>query len=129
MKITIDTHTIIWSVDEAQNFKIPKKTLDLIQKTEKDGVIYIPNICLMELHSLSIRKKLQDLFTKPFQHIKDNKNYKILNFTNKIMNIAITLDNALEMHDRIILATAIITDSHLITKDGVIKNFYSKIIW
>ncbi len=41
-RITIDTHALIWSVDEALNHKLSPLANRTIIEAEKSGMIYVP---------------------------------------------------------------------------------------
>ena len=54
--------------------------------------------------------------------------YRIVAFNTELLRTAIPL-KGLEIHDRLILATAILTDSALVSKDRTIKAFGVNVVW
>jgi PIN domain nuclease of toxin-antitoxin system len=120
MEITIDTHVLIWWMDETLNKKLSKKTLEMIADAESSGIIYIPIIILMEILHLIERGKSNLLFNNILENIEESDNYKIVPFDTNLLKITETV-KGLEAHDRIIVSTALLTNSPLISKDKEIR--------
>ncbi|MBF0473778.1 MAG: PIN domain-containing protein [Nitrospirae bacterium] len=129
MEITVDTHVLIWWMDETLNKKLSKKTLKIMADAEQTGTIYIPMIVLMETLYLIERGKGNLSFNHILANIEKNNHYKIIPFDTPLLKIAETV-KGLEAHDRIVVSTALLTNSPLISKDkeiGGIKGI--KVIW
>lgn len=116
MGATLDTHVLIWYLVDALNKKIPVNTLKKIKDAEETSVIYIPIIVLAEILYLAERKKIILPYGITVEHIQRSNSYKIVPLDMEILRKAEPL-KTLEIHDRLIAATAIQTKSVLITKD------------
>jgi len=49
IRITLDTHTLIWSLDEKLNYKLSEQAKQAILSAEAHGIIFIPIIVLLEM--------------------------------------------------------------------------------
>ena len=128
MEITLDTHAFIWYLDKNLNHKLSPKALKAIKEAEETDTIYIPIIGLMEVLYL-IEKGLVNLsFNKLLLTLEESVNYRIVSFDTRLLKIAETI-KGLEVHDRLILATAIITGSPLVSNDREIHAKGIKVIW
>ena len=116
MEITLDTHSLIWYVDKGLNIKLSQKALHTIKEAENTAIIYIPIIVLMELLHLVEKGKANLSFSRLLLTLEESSNYQIIPFDTRLLKIAQTL-KGLEVHDRIILATATLTNSPIVTKD------------
>lgn len=116
MEITLDTHSLIWYVDKGLNIKLSQKALQTIKEAEKTDTIYIPIIVLMELLHLVEKGKVNLSFNRLLLTLEESSNYQIIPFDTRLLKIAQTM-RGLEVHDRIILATATLTNSPIVTKD------------
>ncbi|MFH0925542.1 MAG: PIN domain-containing protein [bacterium] len=128
MAITLDTHTLSWYL-EGSNSKLSEKALKAIKEAERDDIIYISIIVLMELLHLIEKGRINLSFKKIISLIEENDHYNVVDFNMELLDIVEEL-KGLEAHDRIILATAILTESALISKDKEIRNYQGiNIIW
>lgn len=127
-RITIDTHSLIWYTNEALKKKLSKKAWETIRNAEKDGIIYISTISIMEIVDIVEKKKVSISLDKLISLIKSSENYQIVSVDEKLIEIAMSLGN-MEIHDRLIIATAIMTDSVLISKDREIRASGINVIW
>jgi PIN domain nuclease of toxin-antitoxin system len=127
-RITIDAHSLIWYVHKDSNVKLSKKAFDIICEAEKDGTIYVPIIALMEILWLIERGKYNISFDSLKDALKRNIAFEIVPLTYELMELSEGL-KGVELHDRVIVATAIMTDTELITKDLAISKAYNRVIW
>ena len=102
--ITVDTHTLVWYIDEASNRKLTEKAIQMIDDAEKNSVIYVSTISLMEVIDLSEKGRISISFRKVFSAIDTNEAYKVISVSNELIRTAIPLQG-LEIHDRLIAAT------------------------
>lgn len=128
MEITLDTHSLIWFVDKGLNKKLSRKALKTIRNVEEVGIIYIPIIVLMEILHLIEKGKINLTFSKLLDNIENSLNYQIIPFDTELLRTAETI-TGLEAHDRLILATAMLTNSILISKDNQVRTKGIKVIW
>ena len=123
MEIVIDSHTLFWFL--TNNPKLSRKAKRLIEESDK---AIIPSIALMEILYLLEKNNLSYRFIEFLSELKI-RNYLVYPLDLKIISQTLTVNPELEMHDRIIIATAQIFNTPLISKDSQIKNFYPKTIW
>lgn len=128
MEITIDTHSLVWYLDKDLNKKLSNRALSTIKKAEKDGIIYISVIVLVEMLYLIEKNRINFNFEDLLLKFKKNSAYKIIPLDILILKEIENL-KGLETHDRIILATAKMTNTSLVSKDDTIRNNSQNIIW
>ena len=128
-RITVDTHTLVWFLDKTLKAKrLSAKALEVIRESEKHGVIYVSAISLMEIVDLSEKGRISVSFQSVLSLIDTNEAYKVIPVNNELVKVAIPLQG-LEIHDRLIMATALITDSVLLSKDKEIRATGLNVIW
>ena len=123
MEIVIDSHTLFWFL--TNNPKLSRKAKRLIEESDK---AIIPSIVLMEILYLLEKNNLSYKFIEFLSELKI-RNYLVYPLDLRVISQTLTINPELEMHDRIIIATAQIFSAPLISKDSQIKKFYSKTIW
>ena len=128
MEITLDTHALIWYVDKGLNGKLSKKALKTIKEAEGAYIIFIPIIVLMETLYLIEKERVNLSFDKLLLTLEESSNYKIIPFDTRLLTIAETI-KGLEVHDRLILATAALTESLLVSNDREIHKKGARVIW
>ena len=126
--ITIDTHTLVWYIDEASNWKLTKRAINIIDDAEKNSIIYVSAISLMEVIDLAEKGRISISFQKVLSAIKTNDAYIVIPVSDDLINTAISL-KGLEIHDRLIVATAIMTNSVLVSKDREIRATGLNVVW
>lgn len=126
--ITLDTHSLIWYVDSDLHHRLSDTAFQKIATAERNGVIYIPTIALMETLDLIERGRVNLSFSDLISNIEESQNYQIVPFDTDLLKVAIPL-TGLEMHDRLILATAISTNSVLVSKDRGISAKGVNVVW
>jgi len=127
--ITVDTHTLVWFLDKTLKAKrLSAKALEVIRESEKYGVIYVSAISLMEIVDLSEKGRISVSFQSVLSLIDTNEAYKVIPVNNELVKVAIPLQG-LEIHDRLIMATALITDSVLLSRDKEIRATGLNVIW
>lgn len=127
-KIALDTHTLIWYLHKNSNWKLSGNALTIIKEAETSGIIYISAVVLMEIVRLLEKKLYPVSFDNVLELIEENEAYKIIPLTTKIVKV-IRGFQSFDLHDRVIMATALITDSILVSKDKEIKAPGLKVIW
>jgi len=127
-KITLDAHTIVWAIDDMLNHKLSSRAKQAIMDAEKNGTIYIPTIALLEVLRLIEKGRLSLSFDKLLLGIEKSKHHKIVPFDISLLKVAIPIKD-LELHDRLIVATAIMTNSMLVSKDRAILSSGVNVLW
>lgn len=120
MAITIDTHALIWYLDKDLNSKLSQKALIAIEDAVNSSIVYVSAIVIMEIMHISERSRIKLNFKEMLDKIADSPCYEIVPLDIKIIKAALEFP-AIEMHDRLICATALSTGSSLVSKDLEIK--------
>lgn len=124
MKLLSDTHSLFWLF--SNNKKLSLSARNLLENSEK---IFIPTIVILELLYLLNKIGLQSLFPNIFTQLKNNSRYSIIPLDLEITETLLTFPDTMEMHDRIIIATAKLMKVPVVTKDQTIKKIFKHTIW
>ena len=126
-KYCIDTHALVWYVTGQKTLSNAAKTaIDAVFTRKAEG--YLSAIIFLELLHLSFKQK-QFTFPKLLQELR-RPNIFIVSVDQDILKVCYTLSHTLDIHDRIIAATTLVTKSKLITKDPLItKSLKTSVIW
>jgi PIN domain nuclease of toxin-antitoxin system len=127
-KITIDTHALIWYLDKDLSHRLSDRALQTIRKATESGLVFIPTIVLIEVADLIDRDRVNLPYENFINAVKESENYQIVPFDEDLLELAVGI-KGFEIHDRVIVATAMMTDSILVSKDGVIKNKFPNTLW
>lgn len=129
-RITIDSHALIWYVDEKLKANLSAPALEAIREAEEKGVIYVPTIALLEVYRLIEKGKIELSFDKLLSDIERGTNYQVIPFDIELLKLSVSI-KGLELHDKLIFATAMLTNSSLVSKDRAIKakGTNVKVIW
>ena len=123
MEVIVDSHALFWFL--TGNDKLSPRAKRVIENARK---VIVPSIVIMEILYILQKHNLTVRFIEFLAELK-SRNYLVYPLDLDIIAQTVTLDSTLEMHDRIIVATATLLDVPLVTKDSVIKQLYRKIIW
>ncbi len=124
MNIVVDTHTLFWY------FRIHKKlSPEAKQFLLEADKIFIPTIVILELSYLMGKMKLKNEFLLILREIEINERYVITSLDIGIIKVVINLAGTLEIHDKIIVATSMLFNLPLVTKDPQIQKVYKNTIW
>ncbi len=115
MNYVADAHTIIWYfIDDP---RLSQNARQAFEQTLTAGAIFIPTIVLAEIMYISQKGRISMTFEETLSHIEMYENFRITALELDILKVASTISGDLEMHDRLIVATALHFDAHLITRD------------
>jgi len=126
--ITLDAHALIWYIDKQSNEKLSRLAFETIKTAEEEATIFVPIIALMEILHLIDAGRFPVSFNAIIETMKENEAYQIVPFSMELLAITIPL-KGLEIHDRVIAATAILTDSILISKDRAMGASEVTVVW
>lgn len=115
MDYVTDTHSIVWYFTE--NPSLSEKALEVFEGTIEEGVIIIPAIVLSEIMYIAKKGKITLSFEETLKKIEKYENFDIAPLDVDILKVADKIETELEMHDRLIIATALYFNATLITKD------------
>jgi len=127
-KITLDAHALIWYVHEPSKSKLSSLALETIRSAARDVIIYIPTIALLEVLRVIEKGRYPLSFEALVSGIERSKHHEIVPFDTSLLKVAMTIQN-LELHDRLIAATAILTNSVLISRDRAIGTPGVNVVW
>ncbi len=123
MEVVIDSHALLWYL--SGNAKLSTNAKHTIEKATS---VVIPSIVVMEILYILEKNKFTYKFLELLTELK-TRSYRVYPLDLNIVVQTLFVDGSLEMHDRIIIATAQMLDAPLITKDRQITQHYSKSIW
>ena len=124
----IDTHALIWYLTDDD--KLGAEAKNILERIDREGDIgVIPTIVIIEALAIFEKKGLCNLFSDIYGEIKRSSNYLLYPLSVEIIDEMLKLSPKLELHDRVILATAKYLNSKLITKDRIIRNYYPDTVW
>lgn len=123
MEIVLDSHTLFWLLTDSP--KLSRLAKRYIEKSER---VILPSIVLMEILYLLEKNNLSFRFIEVLNEIKV-RGYLVYPLDLEIISQSLFIPSTVEMHDRIIIATAKLFNAYLISKDKEIKKIYLKTIW
>lgn len=122
----VDTHTLAWFVSEDP--RISEAARVILRKAENSEVeVLVPTIVLAELLYVAQKKKISLGIEEVLKKVSKGGDFVIVPFDFPIFEGVMKLPHDLELHDRIIVATArtygakVLTKDEKITKSGVIE--------
>lgn len=127
-RITVDAHSLIWYVHEPSNVKLTQKALEIIDNAERNGIIYVPSIVLLEILRLVEKGKYPISFDALVKNIENHARYEVIPLNTELISILKNI-HGLELHDRVIVATAMMTNTILVSKDREIRAAGLNVIW
>lgn len=116
----VDTHALLWFM--TQDKRLSSKAHDIlcrVQEGKCEGII--PTIVLAELASIVEKKKARANIDEIIQKINQIPSFLISVFDFKTFEEMRKVSPTLELHDRIIIATARLYRAEVLTKDGAVK--------
>ena len=115
MNYVTDAHTIVWYfMDDPRLSQNARQAFD---ETIAAGVIIIPTIVLAEIMYISQKGRISITFEETLSSLDMYENFRVAALEIDILKVAASIDRDLEMHDKLIVATALYFNAHLITKD------------
>jgi PIN domain nuclease of toxin-antitoxin system len=115
-----DTHALVWYFSD--NPSLSRKAVKTFEKTIENGSIIIPIIVLAEIMYIAKKGRIEMTFAETVKRIDDMENFEIVPLDMEILNIADKIEAELEMHDKLIAATALFFKVPLITRDQGLKD-------
>ena len=123
MEVAVDSHALLWYL--SKNSKLTAKARDSLDKSAK---IIVSTIVLLELLYI-LQKFGQERKFKNLLNSLGSEKYLVYPIDLALVRDCAKFSKRLEMHDRLIVATAKIFNVPLITKDKQIAEVYKKVIW
>jgi len=110
-----DTHSMVWYLLEDP--RLSKKVLEIFEESANKSIIFIPTIVLAEMMFISEKGKVKISFKETLEEIENCEKFEIISLDLYIIRMASKLEYDLEMHNRLIVATALYFDTPLLTSD------------
>jgi PIN domain nuclease of toxin-antitoxin system len=125
----VDAHTLAWFI--SKDPRISQAASVILRKAENSEVeVLVPTIVLAELLYVAQKKKISLGIEEVLKRIGKGGNFVIVPFDFPIFERVMKLPHDLELHDRIIVATARIYAAKVLTKDEkIIKSGVVQVIW
>lgn len=122
-----DTHSLIWYFTARKSLSTNAK--EILEKIFLGKIkCFIPTIVLLEAFHVSLKERrfIFPIFLKKLKL----RNIFIVSLDKKILSTSFMLPKNLEIHDRVIAATALVNGATLLTKDSVLKKTPNlKTVW
>jgi PIN domain nuclease of toxin-antitoxin system len=123
-----DTHSIVWYFTDDP--RLSRHALEVFEKTIREGVIIIPTVVLAEIMYIAGKGKITLTFDETLQKIDSYENFIVAALDVQILKVAEKIKVDLEMHDKLMAATALYYNASLITRDPLItKSGACTTIW
>lgn len=120
MNYVTDTHALVWYFQADRRLGV--NALKAFEQTLHKGKIIVPTVVLAELMYIARRGRISLSFNETLAIINECKNFEITPLDLETLVIADRIEANLEMHDRLIVATAKKFRVSLLTKDEVIQS-------
>ncbi len=89
----------------------------MFEHTVEEGTIIVPTIVLAEIMFIARKGKIKLTFEETLKRIEEYENFIIVPLDTDILTRADKIEVEMEMHDKLIVATALFFGAGLITKD------------
>lgn len=123
-----DTHSLVWYFTE--DSRLSTKALQVFEQTLEEGRIIIPAVVLAEIMFIAKKGRITITFDETIRKIEENDNFDIAPLDTEILKEANKIELTMEMHDKLIVATALCFTATVITRDKEIKESgLCKTIW
>jgi len=124
----IDAHALLWYMSNDKRLgEKARKIMNKIDSGEEVGIL--PSIVILESLYVAEKYGFVEQFANLYKTIKISQNYFIPPLSTEIIDVAIELPHEIELHDRVIIATARYFNAQIITKDEIIKKYEKRTIW
>ena len=128
MYYVTDTHSFIWYLIDSP--KLSSKAKNIFNLCERgETIIIIPAIVLLECIDILDKKKIDLNFEEIILRISQASNFIFSEISWSLIIEVNKIKGVKDLHDRIIIATAKLFNSFIISKDKIIKKFYKKTLW
>lgn len=114
-----DTHPLLWHLTEDES--LSKKAEEVFNRAERGEVdVVIPTTVLAEALFITEKHRVDLEFLEIIEDIRNSSNYLWYPLDLEVIMKCHELIEIPELHDRIIVATAMLLEAKLITKDSKI---------
>lgn len=119
---------MVWHFTEDN--RLSSRASSVFAGIENQGTIIVPALVLAEILFIAKKGKITISFEETLKRIEDSDSFAIAPLDADILKIADKIEADLEMHDKLIAATALHYKAALITKDEKIsRSQVVTIVW
>jgi PIN domain nuclease of toxin-antitoxin system len=116
----IDTHALLWFLGKSP--RLSSRVRDLIRESQStDSIILVPTIVLAEALSIIEKKRVQVTLGELLIAMRETNRFEIVPLDLPTFERMTRLPATLELHDRVIAATAQLYDCPLLSRDAVLS--------
>jgi len=128
MDYVTDAHSLIWYFTDDPC--LSQRAVEVFEGTAKEGIIIVPAVVLAEIMFIAKKGRIILTFEETLKKIEEYDNFYIAPLDIDILRVANKIEMEMEMHDKLIVATALYFKATLITRDKRIKETgIVSIIW
>jgi len=128
MDYVTDTHSLVWYFTEDR--RLSENALTTFEETIEVGSIIVSTIVLAEVMYICQKGRISLTFSETLARLEEYDNFEIVSLDIDTLRVANNISADLEMHDKLIVATALYLGIPLITKDEQIREAdIVNIIW
>ena len=119
-KFVVDTHAILWFI--AKDNKLSSGAHSILVQAEQEKVeIFVSTIVFAELLYICEKGKAPVPLETIIKNLISNKGFTVVPFDFSIFEKMLILPKELDIHDRIIAATAKLYNARIISKDHILN--------
>lgn len=129
MNYLVDTHAFLWYFSEDQ--RLGKNVEEILLQGERGKhTIVLPTIVLAEAEAISNKYGYNRKFLFLIAKLSEIPSFVVYPFDSVVLDEYFKIKTDLEIHDRIIVAIAKITNSVILTKDREIRKLKNvEVVW
>lgn len=118
MDYVTDTHSLVWYFTD--DGRLSSNALTAFQASEGEGTVFVPAVVLAEIMFIARKGRITLSFESTIKRIEGSENFEIAPLSAEILKTADKIEADLEMHDKLIAATALFHHAVSITKDDTL---------
>ncbi len=115
MNYVSDTHSLVWYL--MNDKKLSPGALHAFEQAADEGAVIIPTVVLAEVMYIAEKGRVTISFKQTLTEIEASDIFRISPLNLEVLQVAADIGITLEMHDRLIIATAKVSNATLITCD------------
>ena len=120
MDYVVDTHALVWYF--LDDDRLSSDARAAIEETVDSGEVIVPAVVLAEVMYIAEKGRVGLSFRKTLEEMESCQNFVVLPLDLGVLRATDQVRGDLEMHDRIIVATARMRGAELITCDQEIMD-------
>lgn len=116
----IDTHALLWFLGNSR--RLSSQVRELIRESQTtDSVILVPTIVLAEALAIIEKKRAEVTLAELLTAMRETNRFEVVPLDLPTFERMTKLPATLELHDRVIAATAQLYECPLLSRDAVLK--------